>query len=349
MDKAEMAKRYALELEQEFGYRAGSVGSTNFPTEVTSTGCLDLDFTLGTGGWPYGHIVEIFGPPDIGKSSGLGLPAIANAQEDGKLCAIVALEPNFDSDWAFAHGVDPDTVIIGRPDNGLDAFHMLHKFVHSEAIDMILFDSIGAILRENEAKEGANPNQGGQSALITWGVKAAAMPAWKKGKSVILINQIRDDMKARVQGLVDSPGGHALKHACSIRVQLKPGKDKWTVKENGDDVISGRQVVATVKRNKLSEGTGKKATFNYWQKPTVEHDVGIDMVEDVINAGKRSGVIKQAGAWYYYDEFPENKSGKKALQGKAELSKFLTDNGEVYWHIRDDVLDVMKAKRETPA
>lgn len=333
----------AKRLEAKYGHMSGATGADNYDLDIVPTGMLALDYALGTGGWPLGHPIEIFGPPDIGKSSVIGLSAIRNAQARGLLCGVVALEPGFDDAWAEKNGVDPEMVVIGRPDDGEAAFHMLYDWVCGDVIDFVLFDSIGAILRPSEAAADGKMAQGGQSGLITWGVKRIVTPAWKNNKGVMFLNQIRDDMGAQYAGAVDSPGGWALKHSCAVRVQVKPGKDRYTAKVDGEDVLVGRSLTALIKRNKLSEGTNQKAVFDYYQMETDVHGIGVDKTADVLATGIRTGVIKRAGAWYSHPTFPGE---RQQLQGRKEVEAFLAVDAKAYTKIREDVLDVMKAKQQ---
>jgi recombination protein RecA len=331
------AEEKALAIEKKYGHQAGATGRFTRPGGVIPTGILALDYALGTGGWPYGTMVEVFGPPDIGKSSIMGLNAMKSVQKQGKLPAIVALEPGFDPRWAEKNGVDIDNLVIGWPDNGEQAFNLLYDFVIDDDIDFVLFDSIGALLRPSEAEAKGKPSQGGQSALITWGIKRVQMPVWKRNKSIMLLNQVRDDMNSHISGLLDSPGGHALKHACDIRIQLRPGKDRFTVKEDGVDVMAGRQIVAVVRRTKKDEGTNKRAVFDYFSMETDEYPFGVDVVQDVINTGKRTGVIGGGGAWLYHKSFPDGK-----LQGKAALAEFLAQKPEAVDKIRKEIVDKLR-------
>lgn len=336
MTRAEdVAKRY----ERRYGHESMATGTFNKTQGVTSTGILALDYALGTGGWPDGTLVEVFGPPDIGKSSVLGFNALRACQRSGKLPAIVALEPNFSQKWAKKNGVDLDDLVIGWPDDGEQAFSLLYDFVTDPDIDFVLFDSIGALLRPSEAEAGGKPSQGGQSALITWGVKRVQMPAWKNNTTVMFLNQIRDDMGSRIPGMVDSPGGHALKHACEIRIQLRPGKERYMTKVDGDDVMAGRQVVAVIKRTKRDEGTGKRAVFDHYSMETDEYPFGVDWVADVINTSRRAGVFRASGAWLYHDSFPDGK-----LQGRKALEEFIEKNPQVLDTIRDEVLNKIQER-----
>lgn len=337
MTKDEVLKKrieaVAARYERKLGHNGASTGRMNKVLDVIPTGILALDHALGIGGWPLGHIVEVFGPPDIGKSSIIAFNAIREAQKMGKVCGIVALEPGFDPDWAEKNGVDIDRVVIGWPDNGQEAFDLAYDFVMDPDIDMIVFDSIGALLRPSEAEEDGKPSQGGQSALITWGVKRLLMPAWKRQKLVILINQVRDKMSSHLP-VLDSPGGWSLKHSCVIRIQLKPGKDRYNVKIEGEDVQIGRTIIAHILRNKLAEGTGKRAVFDNYSAEHEGYPFGIDHVADVINTGARTGIIKRGGKYYNYPRFP----GGRVI-GKDGVFEALAEDPNLYDMIRNEVLN----------
>lgn len=339
-------------MEKKYGHKSAAMGSATYKLNVVPTGILALDYALGIGGWPLGYPVEVFGEPDIGKSSTLGLAAFRSAQAKGLTCGVVAMEPGFDKEWAIKNGVDPDGLIIGRPDDGQDAFAMLYDWVTDDLVDFILFDSIGALLRPSEVDEKGKPSQGGQSGLITWGVKRVVMPVWKNNKGLIFLNQVRDDMNARIPGQVESPGGWALKHSCPVRVHLKRGKDRDTQSEgsgdNKEDIIVGRQLVASIKRNKMSEGTNRKAQFWYYQKDTEDHAVGIDTFDDIVNTGLRTQVITLAGSYYRHHSFPEDKKGNRQIQGKPAVFEFLAENPKAIEAVREDVIAVMLAKAGAP-
>lgn len=339
-DPKERAAAAAARYERKFGHKGASIGRYESRMGVVPTGILALDYALGTGGWPLGHIVEVFGPPDIGKSSLVGFSAIKEAQAKGLVAGWVALEPGYDSAWAEKNGVDVDSLVVGWPNNGQEAFDFAYDFVNDPDIDIVIFDSIGAILRESEADENGKPAQGGQSGLITWGVKRLLMPTWKQEKLVILINQIRDNMNNRTNlPLFDSPGGHALKHSAMMRVQLKPGKERYMVKKDGNDVMAGREVIAHILRNKMSEGTGNKAVFDYYFMETDTYPFGVDRTTDVLNVGLRTGVIRRGGAWYYHDAFPDGK-----LNGANAIKEYMGEHPETYDSLREQVLERLNGK-----
>lgn len=330
----ELANRYI----KRYGSQAAASGHFNPPRGVVPTGILALDYALGVGGWPKGHISTVFGPRDIGKSSVIGLNAIKSVQKAGEIAAIIAVEPSFDPAWAEKHGVDLDKLIILWPDDGQEAFDMLYDTVMDDEISLTLFDSIGKVQRPSEAAEKGKASQGGASALISWGVSRILTPCWKREKTVLFLNQVRDDMGARFP-LLRQPGGHALEHSSSIIVQLKPGKDKYTIKEDGNDIVIGRELVAVINRNKADEGTGKRAKFDFYQMETDGYPFGIDVAADVVATGKRTGVLKGA-TWLYHDQFPDGK-----LQGKAAVAEYLSRNPTLYDTIRNEVLKVMESNR----
>jgi recombination protein RecA len=328
----------AARYERKLGHKGASTGRTNTSIDVIPSGILALDYALGIGGWPRGHLCEVFGPPDIGKSSCIAFNLMREAQAMGLTPGIVALEPGYNDGWAEKNGIDPDNLLIGWPDNGQEAFDLAYDFVCDDDIDVVIFDSIGAILRPSEAEQDGKPSQGGQSALITWGVKRLLMPSWKRNKMVLLINQVRDKMDSRLP-MLDSPGGHALKHSCAVRVQLKPGKDRYTTKVDGEDVQIGQSVVAVVLRNKMAEGSKQRAIFDNYFMEVDDQPFGVDKAADVLSVGVRTGVIRKAGGWYYHTNFPEGQ-----LLGKQAVGEFLLDDKSTYATIRNEVLQKMTQK-----
>lgn len=151
----------------------------------------------------------------------------------------------------------------------------------------------------------------------------------------MLLNQVRDVMGARI-ALLDSPGGHAVRHSVVVRVQLKPGKNKYTEKIDGADVVVGREIVAVMTRNKLTEGTNYRANFDFYQKETEDHPVGIDKSADVLNTAVKTGVIRKSGAYYYHPLF-----GEKGVQGKAKFDELIQNDPSIVDTIREEVLEVM--------
>lgn len=341
MSAVTKARAEAARLEKKFGHKTGAVGSDEYQLSVVPTGILALDYALGTGGWPLGHPVEVFGAPDIGKSSVIGFSAIKNAQRQGMLCGIIALEPGFDPEWAYKNGVDPATVVIARPDTGEVAFQILYEWVKEQIVDFIVFDSIGAIVSEVEQKDEAKSRVGGQSKLITDGVKRILTPVWKHNKGVLFLNQQRDDMNARVPGMKTSPGGNAVHHSAAIRVWLKQAGKPFKTIVDGDEFVIGKTMVASIERNKLSEGSKKRAEFDFYQADSKESVVGIDQGKDVVVTGIRTKVIEKAGAYYRHPSFPADKNGTHQIQSKDSVYDYLLENEKAVDIIRQEVINKM--------
>lgn len=329
----------AARLEKDYGQRTGSIGSAQYQLNVIPTGTLALDYALGTGGWPRGHPVEVFGPPDIGKSSTLGLSAIRNSQALGLLCGVIAMEPGFDPAWAVKNGVDPDGLVVARPDHGEAAFDILYEWMTGDVVDFVLFDSIGAVTSKSSlSQDEINPKMGGESRLITEGLKRILIPCWKNNKGLVLLNQVRDVMGSPVSGAVESPGGRALKHYAAIRVQLKQSGRPLTTKIEGEDVVVARTLVAQLKRNKLDEGTNKRAEFDYWQKAIEGHSIGIDAGKDIVSTAIRMRVIDKAGAWFSSPIFPKD---APKLQGRPAVEEYVLTQPGLIDKIRAEVLAKM--------
>jgi recombination protein RecA len=336
-------EQIVAKTRKKYGDKAAYVGNSELPVDVVPTGVLALDYALGIGGWPRGHFVEVFGAPNIGKTSVMGYSAIAQAQKLGLNCAIINVEPRFDKGWVARRGVDVDELPVFFPDSGEQAFEMLREFCMDPDIplDFILFDSIGALSTESDLQPEAKSRVGGQSKLITDGIKRCVMAAWKNNVGVMMINQQRDDHNARIAGLVESPGGWALKHAMMYRIHLKPGRERYTAKIDGDDRLIGRELVANIKKSAAGESLGATARFDFYHVETDDAPFGVDTTQDVINTGVKTKVIEQAGAWYRHPAFGE----KGQLMGKKAVDAFIADNPQVVEVIRNDVMKVMERKR----
>ena len=341
----------ANSLAKSYGPNAAVFGGLQKQLKSIPTGSLALDYELGTGGWKIGGTHTIYGPPDIGKSSMIGLSAIRNAQAMGLNCVYIPVEPVGDVQWRrwiTANGVNVDDLLVlypGMDSPGEDAMAMLIECTKTPDVGVIVFDSIGSLLSESEVAEDGKPKVGGQAGLITWAMKQAAPNAWHNDICLILLNQVRQDMNPRSYGGYKMPGGEALKHESMTIVQLRPGKERYMVKRDGTDIMAGRQIVAQIHRNKGCEGSGHKAVFDYFFMETKEsdavgfHPLGIDAFTDTINTAKRTGVIKQSGAYY---ELP---NGHK-VQGMAKVQEYLDQQPDVLTIVREGVLESMLQRNE---
>lgn len=334
----------AARLSKKYGEKAGALGSQRFKLNVVPTGSLALDYALGTGGWPLGHPVHLYGEPDIGKSSTLGLAALANAQRQKLTTGLIAVEPGFDPTWAAKNGVDPELLVVARPNNGDEAFSILYDWITGDVVDFVIFDSIGGVVTPSEDKEEGKARVGGASSLITSGIRRILMPTWKKNKGLILLNQVRDNMNSRFPGQVKAPGGRLLTHACDVWIHLRQSSGPESIhkiKEDGEDIVVGRNLTAAITRNKLCEGTGVKAKFWYHNMGTEEFGpVGIDGFADIIATGMRTGVIKRAGSYYRHDSFPGD---KHQIMGSDAVEQFLAETPKAVTAVRQEVINKMLA------
>lgn len=332
------AQRQAVEVEKKYGHKAGTTGFTGFKHGVVSTGSLAWDYQSGIGGHQMGALEEVFGPEHIGKTTIAAFSAMRNAQEQGMLTGYIAVEPDVEEDWMQQHGVNLDYNVTARPDNGEEAFGILSDWVYGGVVDYIVFDSIGAISARKEI-ESDNVQAYGNSALITWGVKRIAARAWKNGVGVMFINQIRDDTKSRIAGTVTSPGGHAFKHMMKVRTQLKPGKDRYMIKVNdgvdNKDVMAGRQIIASFKKNKAAQALDKAARFDFYHMETDDYPFGFDVAKDVFTAAKLAGIFG-SGTWLQHPIFPKGK-----INGREKAQAFILEHPECIPEIREEVLKVM--------
>lgn len=331
-------------LNEKYGFGTGALASDPYKLNVIPTGIEALNYALGIGGWPRGHLVEVFGPPDIGKSSILGANMVRETQRMGLLPGIIAFEPNVDEAWLAKLGIDPELVVIARPDSAEHGVEILWDWVNGNVLDSILFDSLAAMPLEAELKDDAKKQAYGNSSMITFAVRRILMRAYKNNVFCMMINQVRDKQAGTFVTL-DAPGGHAKEHACNIRVKLSPGKARYTLKQDGADVLVGQEVHAKVVRNKLSEGTGHVARFDFFQKQTEQFPFGVDTTKDIINTGKLTGVIEEPSAGnFVHDSFPPNKSGNKQIRGKAKVQQFFAEHPEVVETIHQEILNKMFEK-----
>lgn len=313
-------------LNKDLGAGSARVGSETLPYEFVTSGILGLDLALG-GGYARGHNYGVFGPRDIGKSTIIGFSAIREAQRRGENCAIVAVEPGFDPEWARSHGVDPDDVFIVEPDTGEQAFEALYKIVKWDEpkFDLIIFDSIGALLAETEisGKTGNDGKMkaGGQAGLITWGTKRILTPTSKRRQIVIYLNQVRDNMASTMGGF-KQPGGHAVEHGEAAIIQLKRGPDRYTTKEYGSEVQHGQQILAIIERNKTHQGSRQRALFDFYNKQVEGEPFGVDTVKDILTTGERMGLVRRGGAYYTLGTDEEG----LRFMGKVAVAEHLAAN-----------------------
>jgi recombination protein RecA len=330
----------ALQTKMEGGYGKGSaiIGRQKRRRgNSIPSGSLSLDFTLGTRGWPRGYGTEVFGAASIGKTTIFGYGALRGANSLGLVSAVIAVEPNWDDEWAEKNGVNLDTTVVLYPDTLEEAFGMLRDIVYDNEADFILFDSLGGGTTD-KAIESDTKQAYGNSGLITWGVQRVVPRIRKNNITVMYINQVRQYSGGNNSSWHESPGGEALKHAMTVRVHAKPGAKKFNSTVHGDNIMVGREIQAVMKKNKAAQAMGRTAKFNYFYIETDEHPFGIDQADDVVRAAKTAGAIKGA-TWLNHPAFPNGK-----IQGAPAAGKFLLENPDALAKVREDTLAVMDAK-----
>lgn len=337
---------------KKYGMEYVNMGDKSYHLDVVRTGSLMLDYKLGIGGFPYGHAVEVYGANRIGKSSAIGYSVLGNVQRDGKLPALIAVEPRMvteeDREWGRKLGFDPDMALIQYPDHVEEAFDMLRDLVFDNLVDYIMIDSLGGLGTASSAKESGKKKAYGISGEVTDGLNAIMPRLYKNNIGLLIINQQRQaPSPAGKPGMMiyESPGGEGLKHHMRIRIHLKPGMNRVPQKIDDEDVIVGRELTCVFRKNNMAQAQEKTAKFDFFHIETEQYGFGIDITQDTINVGMITGVMRKEGqANYFHDSFPGGK-----LYGKPKVTEFLRSHPEAYEQIRNEVMQVMIQNEKTAA
>jgi len=300
------------QIERQFGkgsvMRMGDQERIDIP--AISTGSLGLDIALGIGGLPKGRVVEIYGPESSGKTT-LTLQVIAEAQKAGGTCAFVDAEHALDPNYAEKLGVNVDDLLVSQPDTGEQALEIADMLVRSNAVDVIVIDSVAALVPRAEIEgEMGDHHVGLQARLMSQALRKITGNIKTANCLVIFINQIRMKIGVMFGNPETTTGGNALKFYSSVRLDIRR---TGTIKD-GDEVIGSETRVKVVK-NKVSPPF-KQADFQ------IMYGKGIYHMGEVIDLGVKIGLVEKSGAWYSY-------KGNKIGQGKANAAKFLGDNLEI--------------------
>lgn len=326
-----VGKTKALELalskiEKDFGEGAIMNMGEGYKVKIDtiSTGSMGLDMALGIGGVPRGRVVEIYGPESSGKTT-LTLNILANAQKSGGVAAFIDAEHAFDPSYAKTIGVNMDNLLISQPDNGEQALEITETLVRSNAIDVVVIDSVAALTpkKEIEGEMGAS-HVGLQARLMSQALRKLTATISKSKTCVIFINQIRMKIGVMFGNPETTTGGNALKFYSSVRIDLR----RIASLKKGDDVI-GNRVRAKVVKNKLA-APFKKAEFD------IMFDEGISRSSSIIDMAEESGVVKKSGSWLAFGE-------EKIGQGKENARLYLKDNPNVLNKIESEVMKVLAA------
>ncbi|MDP3371905.1 MAG: recombinase RecA [Candidatus Paracaedibacteraceae bacterium] len=330
-DRSKALDAALSQIERAFG--KGSVmklGQKNnaIDTEVISTGSLGLDIALGIGGLPKGRIIEVYGPESSGKTT-LALHAVAEAQKKGGSCAFVDAEHALDPAYARKLGVNIDELIISQPDTGEQALEIADTLVRSGAIDILVIDSVAALVPKAELEgEMGDSHMGLQARLMSQALRKLTGSISKTNCMVIFINQIRQKIGVMFGNPETTTGGNALKFYASIRLDIRrigALKDK--------DLIVGNQTRVKVVKNKMAPPF-KVVDFD------IMYGEGISKSGELIDLGVKAGVIDKAGSWYSYGT-------QRMGQGREATRTFLKENPEIANTVEKAVRDNASNVAET--
>src|SRR5262245_45249212 len=309
------------QIEKQFG--EGSImplgGERTLVISGIPTGSLSLDVALGGQGLPRGRIIEIFGPEASGKTT-LALHVAAQAQKAGGIAAIIDAEHAFDPSWGKKLGVQLETLLVSQPNNGEEAMQITEMLVKSNSVDVIIIDSVAALVPRQELEgEIGDTHVGLQARLMSQSMRKLTGAIAKSKTAVIFINQIRDKIGVSYGSPETTPGGRALKFYSSFRIDVR----RINQLKEGEEVI-GQRVRAKVVKNKVAPPF-RIAEFD------MLHTSGISYEGDIIDMGVNEKVISRSGAWFKYGEVYLG-------QGKEKARVFLQENPKVTEEIREKVL-----------
>src|SRR6201747_1162358 len=299
-------------IDKQFG--KGSVmrlgDEVRVPLEVIPTGAISLDIALGLGGLPRGRVVEIYGPESSGKTT-VALHAVANAQAAGGIVAFIDAEHALDPEYAQRLGVDTDALLVSQPDSGEQALEIAAMLTPSGALDLIVIDSVAALVPRAEIEgEMGDSHVGLQARLMSQALRKRAGALNNAGTTAIFINQLREKIGVMFGSPETTTGGKALKFYASIRLDVR----RIETLKDGTDAIGNRTRVKVVK-NKMAPPF-KQAEFD------IIYGQGISREGSIIDMGVEQGIVRKSGAWYTYE-------ADQLGQGKENVRTFLRDNPDL--------------------
>ena len=320
------------QIEKQFGKGAimklGEGGVVK-DVPVISTGSLGLDIALGIGGVPRGRVVEIYGPESSGKTT-LALQIVAEAQKLGGMGAYIDAEHALDLGYAKKLGVQTDDLLVSQPDHGEQALEIAETLVRSGAIDVLVIDSVAALVPKAEIEgEMGDSHMGLQARLMSQALRKLTGTIARSMTVVIFINQIRMKIGVMFGNPETTTGGNALKFYASVRMDIR----RIGALKDGDNVVGGRTRVKVVK-NKVAPPF-KEAEFD------ILYGVGISRDGEIVDLGSESGIVEKSGAWYSY-------GSERIGQGREAAKQFLKDHPETANEIMGKVMEKTGVKRPMP-
>ncbi len=325
--KMDAAVSAMSQIKEKFGegsiMKFGDVRKTNI--DAVSTGCLSLDLAFGIGGVPRGRIIEVFGPESSGKTT-LAQHIVAEVQKLGGIAAFVDAEHALDPDYAQKIGVNIKEMLISQPDTGEQALEIVETLVRSNAVDVIVVDSVAALVPQKEIEgDMGDQHMGLQARLMSQALRKLTGIVAKTKTIVIFINQIRNKIGVFFGNPETTTGGNALKFYSSVRVEVRR-----TAQIKQGEKILGNRVKAKIVKNKVA-APFKTCEFD------IMYNEGISIAGDVLDLASERGIIKKSGATYTYGEV-------KLGTGRENAKQFLKDNPKMITDIRKKVLDQEKAQ-----
>ena len=319
-DKDKSLDKVLSDIEKQFG--KGSImklgDNKHLKVDVVSSGCLSLDIALGVGGYPKGRIIEIYGPESSGKTT-FALQAIAEHQKLGGRAAFIDAEHALDPVYAERLGVNIDELLLSQPDTGEQALEICEALVRSEALSIVVIDSVAALVPQAEidGDEGA-PHVGLQARLMYQAIRKLSGTINKTQTTCIFINQLREKVGVMFGNPETTPGGRALKFYASIRLDIRRNEQL----KMGDGVVGNRTTIKVVK-NKVAPPF-KTAVVDIMYGEGVSHE------GEILDLATEAGIVEKSGAWYSYQ-------GEKLGQGKENVKLLLKDNVELKEEIEKKV------------
>lgn len=327
-DKIKALEAAMGQIEKQFG--KGSVmklgEESTLSVDCISTGCLGLDIALGVGGVPRGRIVEVFGPESSGKST-VALHIVAEAQKQGGCAAYIDAEHALDPVYAKALGVDIDNLIVSQPDTGEQGLEIAEALVRSGAIDVIVVDSVAALVPKAEIEgEMGDAHVGLQARLMSQALRKLTGTINKTKCCAVFINQLREKVGVMFGNPETTPGGRALKFYASVRLDVR----KIDTIKQGDSFLGNRTRVKVTK-NKVAPPF-KQAEFD------IMYGEGISLEGDILDIAVKEEIVQKSGAWFAYGDV-------RLGQGRENAKNFFKENPE----IRDEIENKIREKYELPS
>ncbi len=334
-ERAKAVELALSQIEKQFGkgsiVRLGSREAL-VPISVISTGSISFDAALGVGGVPRGRVIEVFGPESSGKTT-ITLQIIAEAQRNGGLAAFVDAEHALDPGYAKKLGVDVDNLLVSQPDSGEQALEITEALVRSGAIDVLVVDSVAALVPKAELDgEMGESHMGLQARLMSQALRKLTGTVSKSRTSLIFINQIREKIGVMFGNPETTTGGRALKFYSSVRVDIRRIA---AIKEG--DVVTGNRTKVKIVKNKVA-APFREAEFD------ILYGEGISREGDVLDLAVANNIVEKSGAWYSY-------SGERIGQGRENTRNFLKENKDIFAKMDAEVrkrLNIGAVKAEVP-